>query len=487
MKRVQLRAVALTDQSAVAKPGRWIVGNGASDPSGDFWGTRQPARQVVQPLCACAFGCFRQIGHPQQRGFQGNQVASVSKSGGGAAHQPLHVAQPVQQIREVAASDQVADKRLDRLMPTGNASGVEERLLQPAPKQASAHGGPRGVQNAEERPLSPSFAERCRQLQMASRGAVEHHEIARGVGAERADMRQRIDLRLFEIAQHERACVQPCREFVAAEPAKRLGLKVVEEHVAALRRAPSSRANIPRRVRRDRGATCAPDRLDQLLSGVVGNQYLRGLEPHDLVQQLFDPTVAFDLRRQELTGRNIDDPDARDRIADHRRHQVVVALGVQHVVFEDSAGGNHASHLALDQALGVLGVLHLIHDRDAPSLADQPRNVALGSMVRNARHRDANTAVFAAGQRNVKIARDRLSIVAIRFKEIPDAHQQDDAGVLLARGEVLKHKGSIAAIPGRNGRGLGPAGRSGIGVGHSREVYWGGSVASRVRPAYAGN
>ena len=81
-------------------------------------------------------------------------------------------------------------------------------------------------------------------------------------------------------------------------------------------------------------------------------------------------------------------------------------------------------------------------------------------MVRHAGHRDADAAVLAPGQRDVQVAGDGLGILAVRLVEVADAHQQDDAGMLLAGGKILHHERRVAVIAGRHGGGLWPAVRA---------------------------
>ncbi len=160
----------------------------------------------------------------------------------------------------------------------------------------------------------------------------------------------------------------------------------------------------------------------------------------------FYAPFAADFGCQKLARRHVHNAHARNRVADNRRHKVVVAFSVEHVVFKHGSRRDNPRHLALDQPFGVLGVFHLIHDGDTPPLVDQAGDVTLRRVVRDARHRDADAAILAPGQRDVQVAGNDFRRFAIRFVKVTHAHQQNDAGMLLTGGEILLHQRRTALI-----------------------------------------
>ena len=121
--------------------------------------------------------------------------------------------------------------------------------------------------------------------------------------------------------------------------------------------------------------------------------------------------------------------------------QVVVALGVQHGVFHDRAGGQNARDLALDQPLRQLGVFDLVADGGLVALGDQPGDVPFQGVVRDAGHRDARPGrlVLAPRQRDLQFAGDGLGVLAVGLIEVADAHQQTHIGPLGLDLKVLPH------------------------------------------------
>ncbi len=68
--------------------------------------------------------------------------------------------------------------------------------------------------------------------------------------------------------------------------------------------------------------------------------------------------------------------------------EIVGACGLEHRVGQDGAGGDDAGDLALDDALGLRGVFHLVAEGDFLAGAEELGEVEVDGVVGDAAHRD---------------------------------------------------------------------------------------------------
>jgi hypothetical protein len=118
---------------------------------------------------------------------------------------------------------------------------------------------------------------------------------------------------------------------------------------------------------------------------------------------------------------------------------VVGSPGLEQLVLGDRAGGDDASHLALDQALGQGRVFHLVADGDAVSRMEQFSQVMLDRLDRHAGHRDR---AVASGEGEAEDAGDEFGVFFKRLEEVAHAEQQDHPRVPgLGLPVLLHHRG----------------------------------------------
>ena len=109
-----------------------------------------------------------------------------------------------------------------------------------------------------------------------------------------------------------------------------------------------------------------------------------------------------------------------------------MAAGVEQPVLGQGAGGDdpddRAAHRAFGAAFFRFGrVLDLFADRDLEAGADQPREIGLGGVHRNAAHRNVGAVVpTALGQRDVERLRRGDRVVEKQLEKI--AHPEESAG-----------------------------------------------------------
>ena len=131
----------------------------------------------------------------------------------------------------------------------------------------------------------------------------------------------------------------------------------------------------------------------------------------------------------------------------------MAAEDIEQCFFGQRPGRDQADNGAVDQGFGAAGfarrgrAFDLLGDGDAVAGADQPGEIALGGMDRDAAHRDRLAAALAAlGQRDVERLRRRLGVVEEKLKEIAHAiEQQGIAGLGLEAVVLRHHRGGFVA------------------------------------------
>ena len=101
----------------------------------------------------------------------------------------------------------------------------------------------------------------------------------------------------------------------------------------------------------------------------------------------------------------------------------------------ERAGRDHPHDVAPQELLALAGALELLADRDLLAGLDQPGDVAVRRVVRNAGHRRA----LARGQRDRQQARAQLGVLEEQLVEVAEAEQQQVVGEPALQLPVLRH------------------------------------------------
>ena len=128
------------------------------------------------------------------------------------------------------------------------------------------------------------------------------------------------------------------------------------------------------------------------MSSSAGSHHFGRGESADRLGQL----TSGDGLEQELAGGEVDGGEAGltapGRHSKPMATQVVVPHPRQAVLIEDGPGSDRLDHLAPDDALGELGILHLLADRHAVPGCDELAQVVGRGLDRDAGQRDAIAA-----------------------------------------------------------------------------------------------
>jgi hypothetical protein len=321
---------------------------------------------------------------------------------------------------------------------------VDERIEQPAPQPPPARRGHRLIDHVEQRALRALADDGLDQLEVRDGSLVEHHRIA-GVVADEPRDRQGADrLRRLRVGDHRRGGAQRVRT-------------VVE------RRVPEQGPELaPRRIRRrhrrrvPRRAIALANRRDRALLFREHRRIGEHLARRD-ADQLVEHRRGGKLGRVELAGGRVEvrEPDRRVLgvpAGGDERGQVARQLRVEHLVVEHDAGRDHANDLALDQALGELGVLHLLADRDLVAELGQLGEVAARGVIGHAAHRDRVLfALVARREHEIERARRDHRVLEEHLVEVAAPKEEQRVGVLLLQIEVLPHQRRLCRRPGHRG------------------------------------
>ena len=148
--------------------------------------------------------------------------------------------------------------------------------------------------------------------------------------------------------------------------------------------------------------------------------------------------ITSNLRRHEIARGQIHERQAEDSSARTNGGEEVVPFGHEHPLVEMRAGAEDLGDLAFDKFAGP-GVFELIADGDLASGLEQPADVGMGRMMRQAAHGHA----VARGEREIEELRAGLRILEKHLVEIAEAEQQQRVlGQFAFDAAILRHHGS---------------------------------------------
>ena len=326
----------------------------------------------------------------------------------------------------------MGDQLFDRVQTATEGGHVGQRIGQPVGHQSRAHRRDRAIEHGQQRTLAAAVADRAGQLQAAAARFVDLHRRADAIRHQPVDVFQRTLLRFREIVEHgpggaDRLIVSHGRvEAKAVEPShsKMLGQRLAGGVGGKRPVGPLGRHHPLAEIRRQR--------LGRLAHQALG----RGDASH-LVQQF----ASREAGRHETAGRQLH-PSQPDRIAGGDGGQIVALARIEQGVVGHRAGADHAGDFTAYEALGLLGIFHLIADRRTVAGGDELAQIALQLMVGKAGHRRGVLPLVAAGQGKAQRAGRHLGVLEEHLIKIAHPEQEQGVGTRLLCFQILLHHGS---------------------------------------------
>ena len=368
----------------------------------------------------------------------------------GARHEALDVVNRLERLAQLRALGRSECQLFDGVEPILNPLEREERPEQPRAQETAAHRGHRAIDLVQER-SGPAPVGRVEHLEVAQRGRVDEEAIGTGAKRDLADVREIGLLRVAQVVDERAGRPNRGGPILETKPEQALRPQLVEERSPRrlLIEGPSGGV---------RHAGGDPD-LGHERRGVVeslGRDDLAGLEDGELVGERLPAIGAVVLRGRELAGREIEQGHAEPRRGHGRRdgHHERRLARLEIPGVGQRAGRHDAHHFAPHEALGLLRILHLFADGDAKPLADEPGDVAVGSVERHAAHRNRAAAgiLRTRGERELECASGGERVLVEHLVEVAHPEKHDGVAVLTLRVEVLPHG---RGRPGRFGKNRG--------------------------------
>ena len=150
--------------------------------------------------------------------------------------------------------------------------------------------------------------------------------------------------------------------------------------------------------------------------------------------------AAGDFHRHAFAGGNVGVGKPGLRAVDNDGQQEVVLFFIEHRLIDDRAGRDHADHAAFHQRARLLRVGQLLADGDLIALIDQPADIRLRRVIRDAAHgRALFQAAVASGQHQLQFARARLRVLEEHLIKIADSVKQQRVRKFFFHGQILPH------------------------------------------------
>ncbi len=122
-----------------------------------------------------------------------------------------------------------------------------------------------------------------------------------------------------------------------------------------------------------------------------------------------------------------------------RGEQEVVGRAFEELGVGDRAGRDHAHDFSPHEFPTLRGRLHLLAHRDLLARADEPRDVPIGGMMRDAGHGNGALALLPGGQRDLEQAGSDVRIIEEQLVEVAEPEEQQVVRVAALQLPVLPH------------------------------------------------
>ena len=422
---VELRVEAGRNDAAIAQQRGRIGGDRAREQRVPLRIAAQMLRALLHRGCIDRCNQIRDVGQHGQRIAQPGEVARARAAQRDARHDALDVDRPAQAFRQPSHDGAVASQRIDRVVTRRSLRLVAQRLREPLAQQPAAGNRRACVEQRAQRRCRVA-AERLRDLEVAPRRRIESDELAGGFDVQRADMLERCQLRGIRVREQRAGRADRQRRAFDAET-----VQVQRSHLLRQRARGACGIEMPRRKPLKRGLA-APRRRCR----VFDEQQLGGLDPFERCCSVSAGNVGErQPSRCEVQPRN-----TGPRVVDDQRHEQCVALRIQQADVGQRPRRDDSRDPAFDEALASRGVADLVDDHCAFAAAEQPDQMLLERVIRNARHGNRCAAgLTACRQRDVEQPCRAFGIRVEQLVEIAHPIEQQPVRMLALEAQVLLH------------------------------------------------
>ncbi len=353
-----------------------------------------------------------------------------------ATREPLEIADALDLLPDGRAQRGLGDQDLHGVLPVRDRRRVEQRPEQPLAERPRAHrrGGP--VDDGQERAAWGAILGVLEQLERRHCGRVQRHGVARVKTLEPGEMAERLTLGVAQVGQGRARRLEPRGHVRHAQAVERLDLEVRSEQLA--RRAKREPRRLPARHHHAaRGETGPQARVLPARHEALGRPAKeRRVEERRLVRPRAFPGP-------EVARGHVDESHA-ERAAGAcpgpmQGEEIVVGCPLEVARIGQRAGRDDTDHLSPDELLALGGCFHLLAHRHLPPGPYEPRDVAVGGMVRNAGHRNGAFSLLARCQRDLKQARALVGVLEEELVEVAQTEEQQVVRVALLELPVLPH------------------------------------------------
>jgi hypothetical protein len=426
LELVQLRVDALADEAAVLDARRRLVDERRLDVRCDVERRLQRLDLAAQQRRPDLVERGRRRGDRPDGAGEPLEVARAGGAERHASHDAVDVLHGPQRLAQRAALAGAEGELLDGVQPVLDLLQPCQRPQHPVADPARAHGGLAQVEHREQRALATAVLQALGELQVAPRERVHHQAVGAHPQRQAGHVREVALLRLAHVTQD------------GAARRGRLGQRLAAERLQG--RDPEVREQVlARRARVDPAVVDLAPRdgaLGQRIGQPAGafhamrRQDLPRARRRELVAQRLPPPAARPLCDEELSRRRLQPGGAEGGRAGGEGHDEGALAGLDRVRLELRARRHHPHHLAPHDALGAPRVFHLLAERDAVALLDEPRDVRGRRVVGDAAHRDGRAVpvVRARGERDLERLGRHHRVLEEHLVEVAHAEEEQRVG-----------------------------------------------------------
>ena len=380
----------------------------------------------------------------RQARAQPDEVARVRLAERRAAGQPLEVADPSQQGAQSRPLRRRLDHRADRGLARGDRGRIEKRPQEPLAEETGAHRRHGLVEDAEER-VADAPAARLQELERHDGGLVQQHGVGGGQALEPRQVAERIPLGGAQIRERGAGGAQAQREIGDAEGGERFHPEVGAEIPAARRGAKVCGSQKVRAA----PVACRRARNVGFARAESGRTTSVGRRRSAVASTAVSFPASSPAQNSPVETSTSATPVASRPVATARRK--LFAAPSRCAVSVERARRDDPHDVAPQELLDRARRLQLLADRDLLPRVHEASDIAVRSMVRDARHRRP----LARRQGDLEESGGELGILEEGLVEVAEPEHQDVVGIALLQAPVLPHHGrEVIAIS----HGDGPSG-----------------------------